>query len=273
MRTTDGMMVEVDRAFVAKVTELTRERVGEIVQAIMLFGSFASGAVHRGSDVDLLVVVDPPSPELWHPSKNVELRKNLERLYVGAPRTVDVWVRTSSQYADAAEVFGGVEYFAWRANHALYWREPRHAILPPRRQEDIESFHVTSAFDDAMRLLGQAARCADPAAEPTSRRLYYLHRSVVKMLFAYCAKHKLDAIRKGDSIATTIHQIAAVDSGLAETLLALSGEATTLQNVRRMHRLVLGALLSASLRPAVNRTMHILQLSDAELRALQPLKA
>jgi predicted nucleotidyltransferase len=267
------MLEDIDCALLAKLAALTRERAGEIVQAVLLFGSLASGTGHRGSDVDLLVLIEPASPELWHPSKNVELRKQLEKLFTGAPRIVDVWVRTISQFADASEVFGGVEYFARQANHALYWREARHATLPPRSRREVKVILVSTALDDAMRLLGEALRCPEPSSVPTSRRADYLRRSIVKMLFAYCIWHELDSIRKGDSVATTIRQVAAVDIGLADSLLAMSEKDLSVHDTRRMHRMVLGALLCPPLRQTIHQTMRVLELPDDELRVMPPVKS
>jgi predicted nucleotidyltransferase len=43
-----------------RFTDLVRERLGRKLRAVVLYGSVARGEAHEDSDVDLLVVTDPP---------------------------------------------------------------------------------------------------------------------------------------------------------------------------------------------------------------------
>ena len=83
-------------------------------QAVILFGSWAEGQEHEGSDVDLLVVAETPS---WH-KLSVALRKALRPVL--APLTFDLLVYPPENWEADRSVPGFVAREADRRGVRLY---------------------------------------------------------------------------------------------------------------------------------------------------------
>jgi predicted nucleotidyltransferase len=56
-----------------RFAELLRDRLGDHVRRIELFGSRARGDAHEGSDYDVLVIVDERTPELRSAILDIEV--------------------------------------------------------------------------------------------------------------------------------------------------------------------------------------------------------
>jgi len=97
---------------------LTHELVRRILTAakpdrIILFGSAASGAMTRDSDIDLLVV----EPQPGNPrDASVKIRRALGE--VGYP--VDVIVISTERFEETKNIFGGIAYPAHKFGRVLY---------------------------------------------------------------------------------------------------------------------------------------------------------
>lgn len=80
---------------------------------IILFGSAASGAMTRDSDIDLLVIT--PSPE-----NTVEERVRLLRALRGMDFPFDVFIMATQRYEESKNVVGGLAYPAHKYGRVIY---------------------------------------------------------------------------------------------------------------------------------------------------------
>ena len=97
---------------------LTRELVRRILTTakpdrIILFGSAATGAMTRDSDIDLLVVEPEPGNTR---EEGVKIRRALDE--VGYP--IDVIVISTRRFEETKNVFGGIAYPAHKYGRILY---------------------------------------------------------------------------------------------------------------------------------------------------------
>ena len=269
-----GLSAE-DRRLLRSLTDSVRGQLGDIVQAVLLFGSCASGQVSPRSDVDLLVVVEPPPSTAWSAAMNIEIRRRLTQSITDSSRPVDLWVRTVSQVDDAGKVYGGVEYWAVHGGVQLYWRRPRCPLQPPRSAVAIRVHHVASALDDAQRLLSGALREAlSPGVDGDMRQHYLVRRSIERTLLAFFIAHAADVMRKGDPIAVTLDQLERIDPSLRKRLDVLGDAGVSLSTAVNVHHLVIDSLATIEqLVPCVARARAILQLPTSSLAALPALKS
>ena len=96
----------------------TRELVRRILTTakpdrIILFGSAATGAMTRDSDIDLLVVEPEPGNTR---EESVKIRRALDE--VGYP--IDVIVISTRRFEETKNVFGGIAYPAHKYGRVLY---------------------------------------------------------------------------------------------------------------------------------------------------------
>ena len=97
---------------------LTRELVTRILTAakpdrIILFGSAATGAMTRDSDIDLLVVEPEPGNTR---DESVKIRRALAE--VGYP--IDVIVMSTRRFEETKDIVGGIAYPAHKYGRVLY---------------------------------------------------------------------------------------------------------------------------------------------------------
>lgn len=85
---------------------------------VLLFGSYAYGEPHEGSDVDLLVVTsDPPSREEGYRIAH-EVGRSL-------PVSLQLVFMTPEEYEETKDVVGGLAYPAHHWGRVLYAAQPR----------------------------------------------------------------------------------------------------------------------------------------------------
>ncbi len=211
-----------DDKLLDKIVELLISRVGDMVQAVVLFGSLAAGHATESSDVDLLLVVEPEPQIRWTSASNIALRLQLDALFRGAPRRVDLWVRTTSQSADAGEVFGGVEFLAHLHGRKSYQRSLRFPLHPPRPGAQIILGHVEDAVDDAIRLYAAAIReSIDDHDGASTRGARLAARSAERAAMACMILHQSDLLRKGDTPTMILEKLASVEPELSGQLATI----------------------------------------------------
>jgi len=93
------------------------QRIGREFGAerVILFGSYARGAVTEDSDVDLLVVAETTLP----PHKRYGA---VRRLVADFPASFDIIVKTPEEYARWRSVVNHIVYFADKYGRVLYER-------------------------------------------------------------------------------------------------------------------------------------------------------
>ena len=112
---TSVSMQEIQR-IVGRIIELFHP------QKVILFGSFAYGSPHEGSDVDLLVVVTRPvsRDEAWAIAR--ELGK-------GLAIPLQLIFMTVAEFEETKDVVGGLAYPAHHWGKVLYEQDPRTSHL------------------------------------------------------------------------------------------------------------------------------------------------
>ena len=82
-------------------------------EKVILFGSYAYGEPHEGSDLDLLVVTPKPPPreEAW--KVTYELGKHL-------PIPLQIFFMSSEEFEETKDVVGGLAYPAHHWGMVLY---------------------------------------------------------------------------------------------------------------------------------------------------------
>lgn len=96
--------------------DVLRDRLARTdVRRAILFGSFNRGAVHSGSDIDLILIRDDPAPFF----KRLErARKELD-----VPVAVDLFVYTPEEFAQLSETSSFVRQAA-REGRVIYEASP-----------------------------------------------------------------------------------------------------------------------------------------------------
>jgi predicted nucleotidyltransferase len=197
---------------IAFVADRLRATAGASTQAIFLFGSYADGTHGVSSDMDLLLVVEPPSGP-WVPEDNLRLRQRCLLALRDAKVRPDLFVRTTAQYADASRVFGGVEYWAREANQAVYWRPPvRHFAL----SQDLEPTRRRLS-DEVLMYARMMLAGATSGGERQSRRV---SRAFELGVLAAAIHHSSREQRKGDSLPAMLRVLRRLDAPLGAAVSA-----------------------------------------------------
>lgn len=207
----DGRPATEVSAFVARLTQELLRITGSVTQRVMLFGSHASRLAFSDSDIDVLLLVEPTVHVIWRPSDNVSLRRKCDLALGRGKFPLDLWVRSTSQYADASRVCGGVEYWARQANFILYERPMRRRVGSLPDPIYTRARLTAETLDDALRLLGACVRVP-------SRADGLLHRSLSHAVLAVLIWHELDVLRKTDSPSVMLDYVAQANPELANAL-------------------------------------------------------
>ncbi|HET6762249.1 MAG TPA: nucleotidyltransferase domain-containing protein [Longimicrobiaceae bacterium] len=124
------------------------------MQRVVMIGSRARGTPRPDSDLDLVVLVEPPagSPS-WGPAETVAERKRIQQQVPAPPVLADLWVRTTDQYAEARHVIGGVEILVDTEGLDLYSRPPERAPVVRRTPDQVRRELVSAWVDHALAAL------------------------------------------------------------------------------------------------------------------------
>ncbi|MBI4552496.1 MAG: nucleotidyltransferase domain-containing protein [Candidatus Latescibacteria bacterium] len=82
-------------------------------ERIILFGSYAYGQPHEGSDLDLFVIVSNPPPHRENWKSAHELRQH-------SPLPLQVFFMSPEEFEETKEVVGGLAYPAHHWGKVLY---------------------------------------------------------------------------------------------------------------------------------------------------------
>ncbi|MCS6772974.1 MAG: nucleotidyltransferase domain-containing protein [Anaerolineae bacterium] len=103
--------------------EAIREIVAKVVQRfepkrVILFGSYAYGTPHEGSDLDLLVVLDKVPPQ-------EERIKAVLELSASSPVSLQIVFMQTDAFEETKDVVGGLAYPAHHQGRVLYEADSR----------------------------------------------------------------------------------------------------------------------------------------------------
>lgn len=226
------------RALLPEIVAGVQSHCGELLQRVVLFGSRAGGFVRAGSDVDLLVLVEPP-PRSWRAADNVLLRQRLQRAFSPIAAPVDVWVRTTDQFCVSRYVIGCVEHWAAKSGHTLFERPARRVPESMLTREQVRDDHVRDWMRDARGQLGRAVLGASgrigrsDAGRVARPPQHYAVRAIQRGIGALFVRHQIEPPRKLDSPATWARHLAAMEPDVSARCRALlDGRLVTLETAR-----------------------------------------
>ena len=195
----------------------------------MVFGSFANGSATPQSDIDLLLVIEPPASP-WGPFESTAERCRVTASFQPyAPLPLDIWVRTIDEYEEARNVVGGVEYLGARGA-VIYETRATRAPIVKRARQDVRNKNVCDLLEDARRVLGRAVRLE--VSPPPTKVLgrggpsYYTWRAIQHAVCAVFAWRQAETPMKADDLSTILAKLAEADPNAVAslTVLARAGE-------------------------------------------------
>jgi predicted nucleotidyltransferase len=145
------------------------------IRRVMLFGSRARGLASASSDFDFLVLIEPPVGVRWSPADNVAERRRLLSRLPPSTISVEMWVRTLDQFAEAARVVGTPEQAARSHGLVLYSRPADRPSVVRRSAALVRAQCATDWVEGAVALLARAA-ASERAMHATASRLRVAER-------------------------------------------------------------------------------------------------
>lgn len=179
-------------------TELASRIVGAgdgLVRRVTMVGSRAHGTARPDSDLDMIVLVEPPGHEApWQSSRVLAEKARIQAAAGTPPLLTDLWLRTTDQFAEASAVFGTIEALIESEGVDLYRTGPTRAPVVRRSREIVQRDCVRSWLEDALDQAARAAQsgsCMSPARRHprTYGEARYAERSVQRAVMAACVLH------------------------------------------------------------------------------------
>lgn len=210
-----GASPDADVDPVAACVRAMRRHAGSSLRQLIVFGSRATDTFSPGSDVDLLVVIEPPA-KTWRASNNVAERRRLQLVVQPyCPLPLDLWVRTIDQFDEAREVIGGVEYLAATRGVIMYSAPHEREPVKQRTREEIRYQNVRDLVDDSLRVLGEAVRSELPNTvdrrQPPRRAEHLAWRAIQHALCAVFAWHQVETPEKADELPSILAKLSHAD--------------------------------------------------------------
>lgn len=209
------------------------------VQSVAMIGSRALGTATPGSDLDLVVFVEVSrhSPPWGAPQEKAE-RKRIQQQVGRAPVPTDLSVRTTDQYAEAADVVGSLEWLAKHQGRFVYSRPPLRSPLVRRSREEVWRDAVNTWIDHAIAGMSGAARLAGTMPQD-SRALCQL--AVERALNAVLVFHQIPARAK--QVEVLVEDLRQVEPSLVSTLTPILSRPYTPPNAGEVVGVVIEHLL------------------------------
>lgn len=212
----------LQRAVVARITAAEKSHV----QSIICFGSQASGKANAESDIDILVLVNPPD-ENWGPHENIAERKRLESEIGALGVRLDLWVRTIDQYAEARGVIGSYEHAANTTGKVLWSRAVSRLPIVRLSPADIRYGSVTAWLELSRRLLGRSIQLSTVSYIREGRWLspeHYAWRACMAAMGALFVWRQIELPSKYDDLPTWLDKIGAFEPNAAVRLEGVYGQ-------------------------------------------------
>lgn len=209
-----------DDALKSTIVARTIGTEGGRVQSIICFGSRASEkATGPDSDIDILVLVDPPAA--WGPRENIAARKRLEAAISALPVRLDLWVRTIDQFEEAKDVIGGYEHAAAATGTALWSRARRRQPIVCRSRDDVRYRNVCDWLELSRRLLGRSVQLSSISFINRGRWLsseHYAWRACMAAMGALFVWRQEDIPSKYDDVNSWLRRMADSEPTAAESV-------------------------------------------------------
>lgn len=193
------------------------------IQCVICFGSRIQGHADSDSDVDILVVVEPPD-DGWGPRENIAERKRLESEIGGLPVRLDLWVRTIDQYEEARGVIGGHEHAADVTGILLCSRPMRRSPAIRRSRDEVRYRNVCDWLELARRLLGRSVQIRTVSFARGGKWYpseHFAWRACMAAIGAVFVWRQVDPPTKRDEVATWLCNLEDLEPRLGPKLNAL----------------------------------------------------
>jgi HEPN domain-containing protein/predicted nucleotidyltransferase len=195
--------------------ELIAEIVRRILRAtspdaIILYGSAATGTMTPESDIDLLVLERSPA-------NTREERRRLDEALRDLPFPADVWTLSTHDFEEAKNVIGGFAYPAHKHGRRIYAAEGVPPIEGPfRSEEEVRRDFVQWWLSRAASALASAEQLAQQG-DLASHAAFYAREAVERFLKALLVHHQVE-MPKTHGTVEFLECVAAVDAALAAAL-------------------------------------------------------
>ena len=190
------------------------------VQSVAMIGSRALGTATPGSDLDLVVLVEVPAHvPPWRGLQESAERQRIQQQVGPAPIPTDLSVRTTDQYAEAADVLGGLEWLVKHQGRVVFSRP---LLRPPRvrrSRAEVLRDHVSTWVDHAVAGVGGAARLASTVPRDS---LALSRLAMERALNAVLVLHQVPA--RGKRLQVLLEQVREVEAHLASSLSPVLSE-------------------------------------------------
>jgi len=195
------------------------------VRSVVMIGSRAHGCSTRSSDLDLVVIEETAAHDSnWDGNRTDREKARIERELGLPPMPTDLTVRSTQQYVDAREVFGGVEWLVDTEGVVLFASPLARKVVPRLSKERVRSGLIVAWLEAALRSLARARTgqiasdsphmivahvngkglALRPASVPTRTPEYYWHRSIQQALAAACVFHQVVAAKHDSMEAVAV---------------------------------------------------------------------
>lgn len=190
------------------------------VQSVAMIGSRAFGTATLRSDLDLVVFVEVPahSPVWRGPQENAE-RKRIQQQVGPAPIPTDLSVRTTDQYAEAADVLGGLEWLVKHQGMLVFSRPLRRPAWVRRSREDVWRDNLNTWVDHAIAGVSGAARLASRVPQDS---LTLSQLAIERALNAVLVFHQIPA--KAKHLEVLLEQVREVEAPLVTSISPILAE-------------------------------------------------
>lgn len=184
---------------------------GTSLQQVTLIGSRSRGDAKINSDFDFVALVEPQrTKEVWCPRHNLAEKQRLLHLFSGRPERVELWVRTTDQYAEARHVFGCPEELVDFEGITLYSRPYSRSPVIRRGPNTVRLDNVADWFEGALINLDAAIaspRCTGGPTRAQSGGDVRLQATVNRAITALCVMSQIRASTKHTSVISVLEKL------------------------------------------------------------------
>ena len=159
----------LEASVAARIDAVGREQV----RRVTMLGSRANGTAGPGSDLDVVVMMEPRGRDgAWGRKRLRAERRRIVGAMGAPPVRLDCWIRTVDRYFEGKDVVGGFEFLAEHEGVVLLARPIRRRPVIRRTWDQVRRSNIRAWLHDAAVSLRKAASasCPDRAvSEPEHR--------------------------------------------------------------------------------------------------------
>lgn len=220
------------------------------VRRVTMVGSRALGIARAGSDLDLVVLVEPPAARPHWTSGDVLGEKQRLQQAVGPPPVpTDLWLRTTDQFAEARDVFGTVEWMIGSEGVDLYASARERPPVVRRTPDQVRRQSVRAWLMDAAIQLDRALRLSTTPGKGRNGAFtehdpaHYAWRSAQRVIVALFVYHQVPVSTRREELGSVFSRLDLIEPAVAAGLRRLlPTSSASPQAARAVHERVMGRL-------------------------------